>query len=131
VAHGTVVFQIGTSSGREISWLASQYPKIRFVGTDIYENVVAYAAESHNLPNLQFCVSPAHLLGSLIQCAASPGNNIIFSSGSLQYVQPEHLVKLFANLSSIPNKTEVYLEEPGCELNGAVDQLEHSLPRGN
>lgn len=130
VGRRVYVCQIGSSSGREIGYYAKKYPKFSFLGTDIYQEVVEYSAAHHGHPNLTFeLISAKHLcekLGSL----ADLDTLIVFSSGSLQYVQPEHLSILFRQLGAISN-VEIILTEPGSESKGSPDKLRGSVWRGN
>ena len=123
------VIQIGSSSGREIAYFADRFPKCRFIGTDIYEGVVSYSARSYNLPNLRFELCSAAEIESLLdknRCSRI----FIFSSGSLQYVQPEHL-KLFFGACARYSKLRVVLSEPANELQGNPRELKTSIWRGN
>ena len=55
---------------------------------------------------------------------------LVLSSGSLQYVQPEHLQGFFKTLAKCPN-LKILLLEPACESQGKPDELERSIWRGN
>ena len=39
-----VVIQIGSSSGREIAYFSNLFPKIKFIGTDIYNSVIEFSS---------------------------------------------------------------------------------------
>jgi len=54
---------------------------------------------------------------------------LVFSSGSLQYVQPEHLQGFFKTLAKCPN-LKILILEPASESQGKPDELEKSLARG-
>lgn len=128
-ATGTVVVQIGSSSGREIAWLAARHPRHEFIGTDIYPEVLAYSREHHRGPNLSFEKSSAKDVFRLIK--KHRGRRMtLFSSGSLQYVQPEHLEGFFAAIGGVPG-LELCLQEPANESAGSPDQLLGSLWLGN
>lgn len=127
-AEPLVVVQIGSSSGREITWLAQKNPKHKYVGTDIYPEVVAYSAEHHNLPNLTFEKCVAKEIHRVL--SRYKQKIIVFSSGSLQLVQPEHLKAFFQSLNRFP-ELEILLLEPGNELRGCPDGLKGSVWRGN
>jgi hypothetical protein len=90
------VIQIGASSGREIAWIAGRFGDATCVGTDPYPAVVERAAQLHQAPNLRFSVAAAHELGDLLADGERPV--VVFDSGSLQYVQPEHVAVLMRDL---------------------------------
>lgn len=124
-----VLIQIGSSSGREIAYFANKYPKIKCIGSDIYEEVVTYSKQAHNLPNLSFELSSAqsvlHLLTPYIE-----KDILVFSQSSLTYVQPEHLQGFFKTLAKCPN-LKILLLEPANESQGKPDELEKSIWRSN
>jgi len=124
-----VVIQIGSSSGREIAYFASKYPESIYIGSDIYIDVVAYSRSAHESPNLTFELGSAKDVSQLL----SPyrGRNIlVYSSGSLQYAQPEHLRYFFKSLANYPN-LKIVLLEPANESKGIPDELKTSIWRGN
>ncbi len=108
-----VVVQIGCSSGREIAYLAKRFPGHHFIGTDIYSDVVDDCNKFYDIDNLSFDVSSAKSIHFVI--AKQRKYSIVFSSGSLQYVQPEHMTVFFQSLGQIANVT-VVIVEPGDKL---------------
>jgi len=129
ITKSLVLVQIGSSSGREIAWLAERNPMHRYIGTDIYPEVLAYSSERHNLPNLSFERCSAKEISNLLNRYKDKGI-IVFSSGSLQYVQPEHLEMFFYSISRIPN-SEIILLEPASDSEGNPEELKGSLWRAN
>jgi len=128
-SESCIVIQVGSSSGREIAWLAERYPAHTCIGTDIYQEVIEYSHKRHNLPNLEFTLCPAKDIGALL--SRYKGRRVVvFSSGSLQYVQPEHLKFFFKDISRIPG-CEIALLEPADESKHVPDRLKGSLWRGN
>ncbi len=126
---GTIVMQIGSSSGRELAYFAVQFTAIQFLGLDIDPGVVDQSARRHGRENLRFVVGRAHT--ALADGHVPDGCPlIVFSSGSLQYVQPEHIAKAMARLAA-RGRVRLLLGEP-CRDNGtAPDQLRGSRWRGN
>jgi hypothetical protein len=122
----SIVVQIGSSSGREIAWLAERNPTHTYIGTDIYPEVIAYSSKHHNLPNLSFERYSAKEISNLLN-KHKDKKIILFSSGSLQYVQPEHLETFFNSINRFP-KHEIILLEPG---KGNPEKIKGSLWRGN
>ena len=122
-----VVVQVGSSSGRGIAWVAKNFPRVRCVGTDVYPEVVEYAAASHRLPNLEFKLLSAKDIGEVFKWFGDR-KYLIFGEGSLQYVQPEHISTFFRALASRSN-VEVLLTEPySSKLD--LERVTTSVPRG-
>ena len=116
------------------------FPQHVFVGTDIYDEVVEYSSDYHNYPNLSFVKCSAKEIGNIfnimeIDVKIQPIKIIlppilILASGSLQYVQPEHLIIFFNSLSNFAN-LKILLLEPGNESKGKPDEIKTSIWRGN
>lgn len=123
------IIQIGSSSGREIAYFAQKYPHMACVGSDIYEEVVSFSRKSHRRKNLTFELASAKDLSDLLTPYAEK-RMIVFSSGSLQYVQPEHLHDFFALMNRFQN-LRLFVSEPANESQGRPDELCGSLWRGN
>jgi len=127
-----IVIQIGSSSGKETRFFANMFPLHTFIGTDIYEEVVNYSNSCHDLPNLSFVQSSAKDIEKLLNKLNNYiiGKKIlIYSSGSLNYVQPEHLVIFFKSLNKYPN-VSIMINEGGSEANGMPNTLKTSIFRG-
>lgn len=124
-----VVIQIGSSSGREIAYFAAKFPKFEYMGTDIYKEVVSYSGQSHCLPNLSFKLSSAKNISEIL--SGYKGRDIlVYSSGSLQYVQPEHLKDFFDIIASHAD-LKIVISEPASETHGEPDELKKSIWRGD
>ena len=124
-----LVIQIGSSSGKEIEYFASLFPQNYFLGTDIYKEVIDYASSTHVLSNLKFQIMPAHQIGNIL--INYTGKKIlIFSSGSLQYVQPEHLDIFISEIAKYLN-LEIILLEPQNEFYVSNHIINKSSYRGN
>ena len=124
-----IVIQVGSSSGREIAYFANKYPTHRYIGTDIYQEVVDYSSHSHKGRNLSFRKLSAKNISQLLSELRNE-NMLIFSEGSLQYVQPEHLQLFFNSVAGYPSAM-VLLNEPGNDRRVKPDELEGSMWRGN
>ena len=122
------VVQLGASSGREVAWLAERHPRHAFIGTDIYEDIVKFAAAQYSLPNLSFETASAEGIADLL-ARFKDKRKIVISSGTLQYVQPENLDSVFeAGFKSKP--CEIMLMEPGDDAAGNPAELKESVWRG-
>ena len=124
----TLVIQIGSSSGREIAWLAQRHPHHRYVGIDPYPDVIEVSRRYHALPNLTFVAASARAIPGLIADRIEPV--LLFSSGSLQYAQPEHVAKLFEELAK-RRRLELWLLEPAQESGRDPSSVPGSTWQGN
>ncbi len=104
------VIQIGSSSGRNIAWLARQFPNHNFLNTYIYDEVVEFSRKNHSLPNLSFATVPVTCIHLLMEYV-SGHHFIFFADGSMQYVQPEHLDRFFRLCAKSSNKVEMHLSD--------------------
>lgn len=106
---GCRVIQVGSSSGREIAWVAEGAPGARCIGTDLVPEVVEYSSAVFDLPNLEFAVVSAKEVGDFAR-SLGDGPVVVFASGSMQQVQPEHVELFFEGLATLP-QVEVVLTE--------------------
>jgi len=126
-----LVIQIGSSSGKETAFFAKQFPQHIFIGTDIYEEVVEYSSQFHNHSNLSFVKCSAKEIGSLLNKVYMEDKQVlVYSSGSLQYVQSEHMTVFFNSLSKFAN-LKIVISEPGNDSKGKPDKIKTSIFRGN
>ena len=123
-----VVVQIGSSSGREIAYFAEKFPEHQFIGTEIALEVVDHACRAHDLQNLEFVICPAKEISRLLG-DFNRQNIVVFSCGSLQYVQPEHLQVFFRDLAC-HLCLHVLLTEPANDSRGRPNEMGGSLWRG-
>jgi hypothetical protein len=126
-----LVIQIGSSSGKETAFFAKQFPQHVFIGTDIYEEVVEYSSQFHNYSNLSFVKCSAKEIENLKKYKDSRFSQVlIFSSGSLQYVQPEHMTIFFNSLGQF-GEFKILISEPANEYKGKPNEIKKSIYRGN
>jgi trans-aconitate methyltransferase len=128
-----LVIQIGSSSGKVVAYFAKKFPQHKFIGTDIYDEIVEYASQHQNLSNLSFLKCSAKETGNIFNLVDIDIKNkkiLVFGFGSIQYVQPEHLTIFFNSISKFSN-CEILLAEPGNESKGKPDQLKTSIHRDN
>jgi len=97
-----LVAQIGCSSGRELAHFAGRFPRLEFLGTDIDAQITERAARRHSSSNVTFRVARAH---QLVDVLPIDRPLILYSSGSLAYVQPEHLGLTFRKIRARGNAT--------------------------
>jgi hypothetical protein len=126
---GIVMIQIGSSSGREIAYFAGKYSRHTYFGTDVYQTVIDYSSQSHQSANLVFKRISAKDIGELLS-EYTDRQALIFSHGSLQYVQPEHLSPFFAAIHR-HGAAKILLCEPADDTSDKVPDLKGSTWRGN
>jgi hypothetical protein len=108
-AEPTTIVQIGASSGRETAWLARRHPRHHFIGTDAFAEAVDYASHYHEgLGNLRFEVCAAADIARPL--GGTHGHVVLFSSGALTYVQPEHVARFFGDAAARGDVVAVIME---------------------
>lgn len=122
-----LVIQIGSSSGREIAYFASRHPAVSFIGTDIDDDIVDFQRQTHHFQNVVFASASANDLSSLMKEQAQRPL-LLFSNGSMQYVQPEYLPDFFARLVKFDDIQLVFVEN-GDEKDGTPEGFCMSKPR--
>jgi hypothetical protein len=110
-----------------LAWLAAECPNHDYLGTDVYPEVIAFCRDAH--PEIAFETCAAKDLPALLE-SKRDRSIVVLSSGSLQYVQPEHLQQLFRALVAFPG-IGITLSEPASLKNGPPEQLHGSRWRAN
>ncbi|MAF85427.1 MAG: hypothetical protein CL875_02945 [Dehalococcoidales bacterium] len=125
-----IVIQVGSSSGREIAYFAHKYPAHTYIGADICQEIADYASSAHQSQNLSFRTLSAKHISQLLSEYKNE-NILIFSSGALTYMQPEHLPVFFSSVANMAS-AKILLNEPGRENRGKLpDEVAGSMWRGN
>ena len=93
----------------EFKTLQYKYPHFDLFGIDMFDNMIDYCNKNNNLQNLIFYKSYAHNIEQLI-LKRKFDVCIIFSSGSAQYIQPEHLKIFFNNISKLKNTHLIFCD---------------------
>jgi len=106
------ILQIGSCSGRELEFFYNIFPELNFISTDINDEILDFQKEKYRYKNFNFYKCYAE---NISKCIVD--NNIqnkiiiIFSSGSLQYVNPNFLIDFFNELKKFKNMN-FFLNEP-------------------
>jgi len=117
------VIQVGASSGREIAAIAKAFPGCRAIYTDIDETIVAGAQTRYgHVTNLEFQTCMAHEIDQVLNGVDTNSDIIIVSSGSLQYVHPEHIGQFFDLIKKCAGDIHIALIEPGHSKTGVLDR---------
>ena len=104
-----LIIQMGSSNGRKVQYLAKKFRSVEFLGIDIFESVINFCNKNNKLDNLSFLKVYAHNLHNIIS-KKKYDLCIVFSSGSFQYVQPEHLEIFFKNMCNLKNISLIFCE---------------------
>ncbi len=120
------IFQVGCSSGREIAYFAEKFPDLTFIGTDIYDEVIDFASSAHKLENLKFIkIAANNMAGQFDSIEAD--EIIVFTSGCLAFVLPEHIDKLFNDISKCGKPVTLATQEAtGYDVSNLTGKLPSS-----
>lgn len=106
------IIQIGSCSGRELEFFHNIFPELNFISTDINDEILDFQKEKYKYKNFNFYKCYAENINKCIE-----DNNIqnkiiiIFTSGTLQYVNPHFLIDFFNQLKRFKN-INLFLNEP-------------------
>ena len=93
------IIQLGSSSGRDLEFLLKIFPKLNYISTDVNDEILNFQQEKYNYPNLKYFKCYAEDFDECINFFDISNKNIIlFSVGSLQYVNPFFLEELFLKI---------------------------------
>jgi len=120
-----IVVQLGSCSGREVAYFAKRFPEHEFIGIELYQPFIDLSNAEYNLPNLSFELMPAVNISILME-KYKDKKFIFFSSGSMEYIQPEHIRGIFTDIKNYG--AEIFLYEPIVKK--AIDEIK-STYRGN
>ena len=104
------IVQIGVASGRELAWLARQFPNIKCIGTDAFSGAVDHARERYQLPNLEYHVLPLEKASDLLENYRDD-HVFFYTSGLLHFVQPEFVDDFLKYISTFQN-LNLFISEP-------------------
>lgn len=108
----TYIIQLGSSSGRDLEFFLKIFPKLNYISTDINDEILDFQKEKYSYPNFKFFKCYAEDIDECINHFKIFDKNIIlFSSGSLQYVNPFFLEEFFLKLRNYIN-LNLFISEP-------------------
>lgn len=118
------IHQVACSSGREIAFLAQKFTNRNFVGSDIDTLIVENCYKNWQVSNLEFDIIRLENIESVSKIQS----DVVYSSGSLQYLDYNTLNNFFEEIIKYSNY--LFLAEP---VGSAVDifQKNISTKRGN
>jgi len=99
--ENTYIIQLGSSSGRDLEFFLKIFPKLNYISTDVNDEILDFQREKFSYSNLKYFKCYAESIDECINYfKISDKNIILFSSGSLQYVNPFFLEEFFSKLSN-------------------------------
>ena len=108
----TYIIQLGSSSGRNLEFFLKIFPKLNYISTDVNDEILDFQKEKYRYPNLKYFKCYAEDIDECINhFKISEKNIILFSSGSLQYVNPFFLEEFFSKIKNYKN-LNLFISEP-------------------
>jgi len=108
----TYIVQLGSSSGRDLEVFLKIFPKLNYISTDINDEILDFQKEKYSYPNFKYFKCYAEDIDECINhFKISEKNIILFSSGSLQYVNPFFLEEFFQKIKNYKN-LNLFISEP-------------------
>lgn len=110
--ENTYIIQLGSSSGRDLEFFLRIFPKLNYISTDINDEILNFQKEKYNYSNLKYFKCYAEDIDECINYFDISNKNIIlFSIGSLQYVNPFFLEEFFLKIKKY-QKFSLFVGEP-------------------
>ena len=110
--ENTYIIQLGSCSGRDLEFFYKIFPKLNYISTDINDEILDFQREKYNYPNFKFFMCYAEDIDKCIShFKISNKNLIIFSDGSLQYVNQYFIKDFFLKIKKYP-ALNLFLSEP-------------------
>lgn len=127
IDHPLTVVQIGSSSGRELYWLATRNEGHRFIGIDIDKSITIVSQELFHHENVKYQVGRGEDIEEIIN--SEDGPFIFFACGSLQYLQPGFTRDFFEKLAG--HNVGIFIQEPNDTRGNAILSVNGSEWSGN
>ena len=97
----TNIIQIGSSSGRNLEFFLKIFPDLNYISTDIINEIIEFQKTKYNYPNFKYFKCYAEDIDKCIDYFnLSQKRIIIFSIGSLQYINPFYLDIFFLKIKN-------------------------------
>lgn len=108
----TYIIQLGSSSGRDLEFFLKIFPKLNYISTDVNDEILDFQKEKYSYPNFKYFKCYAEDIDECINhFKISEKNIILFSSSSLQYVNPFFLEEFFQKIKNYKN-LNLFISEP-------------------
>ena len=108
----TYIIQLGSSSGRNLEFFLKIFPKLNYISTDVNDEILDFQKEKYSYPNFKYFKCYAEDIDECINhFKISEKNIILFSMGSLQYVNPFFLEEFFQKIKNYKN-LNLFISDP-------------------
>jgi hypothetical protein len=108
----TYIIQLGSSSGRDLEFFLKIFPKLNYISTDVNNEILDFQKDKYSYPNFKYFKCYAEDIDECINhFKISDKNIILFSSGSLQYVNQFFLEEFFSKIKNYKN-LNLFISEP-------------------
>ena len=108
----TYIIQLGSSSGRDLEFFLKIFPKLNYISTDVNDEILDFQKEKYSYTNFKYFKCYAEDIDECINhFKISEKNIILFSSGSLQYVNSFFLEEFFQKIKNYIN-LNLFINEP-------------------
>ena len=110
--ENTYIIQLGSSSGKDLEFFLKIFPKLNYISTDVNDEIIDFQKERYNYSNLKYFKCYAEDIDKCINYFnISDKNIILFSVGSLQYVNPFFLEEFFLKIKQF-KKINLFINDP-------------------
>jgi hypothetical protein len=108
----TYIIQLGSSSGRDLEFFSKIFPELNYISTDVNDEILNFQKEKYSYSNFKYFKCYSEDIDECINHFKISNKNIIlFSNGSLQYVNPFFLEEFFSKLKNYKN-LNLFISEP-------------------
>ena len=106
------LIQIGSASGRDLEFFYKMFPNLKFISTDINDEIINFQKDKYKIKNFFFFKCYAEELDKCFSNFELHNKKLILISiGSLQYVIPHFLQVFFEKLNTL-EKFDLFIQEP-------------------
>jgi len=110
--ENTYIIQLGSSSGKDLEFFLKIFPKLNYISTDVNDEIIDFQKERYNYSNLKYFKCYAEDIDKCINYFnISDKNIILFSVGSLQYINPIFLEEFFLKIKQF-KKINLFIYDP-------------------
>ena len=96
------LIQLGSCSGADLKFFYDTFPNLSFISTDVSDEILDFQKEKYNFKNFDFFKTHAENINDCFKKFNLYNKKVIlFSRGSLQYVNPYFLELFFSKLSAV------------------------------
>jgi hypothetical protein len=124
------IIQLGSCSGTDLIFFYKLFPKLNYISTDVNNEFLDFQKEKYKYPNFKFYVCYAEDIDKCINYFQLENKILIlFSRGSLQFVNPYYIKEFFDKINKYNNLNNFIVEPVSLSfIDNSKKMSEH---RGN